>query len=85
LIAYEAGARGQPTDAFSWDLAVFFNDYQRLSIPVVRGNPSFVPWAYFLPMSFRNVMAGDTYGCELAATYKVNERGVAIGVYILDS
>jgi len=74
LIAYEAGVRAQPTDAFSWDLAVFFNDYQRVSVPV-PGSPFFgPPGAFFIPMPLRNAMAGDTYGFELATTYKVSER-----------
>ena len=30
LLAYEAGYRAQETDAFSWDLAVFYNDYGNL-------------------------------------------------------
>ena len=73
LIAYEAGIRGQPSDAFSWDLAVFFNDYQRLSVPVA-GTPFFGPGALFIPTPLRNAMAGNTYGFELATTYKVTER-----------
>ena len=30
VMSYEAGMRAQPTEAFSWDLAVFFNQYENL-------------------------------------------------------
>ena len=73
LIAYEVGVRGQPTDAFSWDLAVFFNDYQGLNT-LVPGASYFAPGAIFIPLYERNVMAGETYGFELATTYNVTEQ-----------
>jgi iron complex outermembrane recepter protein len=71
LMAYEAGIRGQPTDSFSWDLAVFNNNYRRLIFPVL-GYPfgGFGP-ADYLPMTLTNSAKGNTYGFELASTYQV--------------
>ena len=69
-MAYEAGIRGQPTEKLSWDLAVFLNDYDRLIFPLSTGAGGSGP-IVIIPMPFRNVMRGDTYGCELAANYKV--------------
>jgi iron complex outermembrane recepter protein len=75
MIAYEAGIRGQPTERFYWDLALFFNDYQRLVVPV-PGAPYFDPdlGIIIAPTPDQNAMAGHTYGFELAITYKVTER-----------
>ncbi len=75
LLAYEAGVRGQPTENFSWDLAVFLNDYNRLITAVpetlasdgLKTRPQDV---VIIPMIMSNVARGDTYGFELAATYK---------------
>jgi iron complex outermembrane recepter protein len=73
LVAYEAGIRGQPTDAFSWDLAVFNNNYDRLIYPVL-GYPYGGPGpADYQPMVLTNSAKGNTYGFELATTYKVTE------------
>lgn len=73
LIAYEAGIRGQPTDRFSWDLAVFFNDYQRLSVPL-PGVAYPTMWGLFLPLNESNVLSGHTYGFEVANTYQLTAR-----------
>ena len=70
-MAYEAGIRGQATKKLSWDLAVFFNDYDRLIYPLTdplggMGTPPII----LVPMTFENAFRGDTYGFELAANYK---------------
>jgi iron complex outermembrane recepter protein len=73
LMAYEAGIRGQPTEAFSWDFAVFNNNYDRLIYPVLatpHGGPG--P-ADYQPMVLTNCATGNTYGFELATTYQVTE------------
>jgi iron complex outermembrane recepter protein len=73
LLAYEAGIRGQPTDAFSWDFTVFDNNYDRLIYPVL-GFPHGGPGpADYLPMVLTNAARGNTYGFELATTHKVTE------------
>ncbi len=74
LLAYEAGFRTQPTDAFWWDLAVFYNQYDNL-IFRTPGAP-FPPAAALPPaywqMIYTNGTRAETYGIELAATYQVN-------------
>ena len=74
LLAYEAGIRGQPIDAFYWDVAVFFNQYEDLvgAIPqsAVPGvTPSGAP-ALFVPAWTDNLLSGETYGIEMAGTYE---------------
>jgi iron complex outermembrane recepter protein len=73
VIAYEAGIRGQPSEKFSWDLAVFFNNYNRLD-GVAPGMPYPLPTPQFLPLYMMNDFDGNTCGFELAATYQVSER-----------
>ncbi len=68
LIAYEAGVRGQPTEKFSWDLAVFLNDYNRLITPLPTGQIG-----PFITAPVFNAVRGDTYGFELASSYKITE------------
>ncbi|MBN2227446.1 MAG: TonB-dependent receptor [candidate division Zixibacteria bacterium] len=74
LIAYECGYRVQPTSSFSLDLALFFNDYDRLRDFVmgemfVEVEPG--PTHLVLPFQAENPVAGETYGGELAATLDV--------------
>lgn len=74
LIAYEIGVREQTTERFSWDLAIFYNNYQKL-IAYVPGEPYIEPGPLELvPSVAENVMRGITYGAELAVTYQLNPR-----------
>ncbi|NQT13831.1 MAG: TonB-dependent receptor [Planctomycetes bacterium] len=87
LLAYEAGIRVQPTDAFYWDLAVFFNTYDDL-IAVAPGMPvpgtTPVGWpALFVPGQGANLMDAETYGVELAASYELNPCWRVHGAYTL--
>jgi len=85
VLAYEAGIRVQPTAAFFWDLAVFFNRYENLQ--TLR--PTALEWgatpggwpAGFLYMDDCNRGLGETYGFELAATYTLSERWRLRGAY----
>jgi iron complex outermembrane receptor protein len=68
LIAYEAGVRVQPTQEFSWDLAVFFHDYEDLrsldfGSVVVPGYP------VLLPARTGNENSAETYGFEIVSSY----------------
>jgi len=71
LIAYELGFRAQPTDSFSWDLALFFNDYEDLVVwsPGVVVPP---PPVLVLGDTRTNGMQGETYGVELSANYALS-------------
>jgi iron complex outermembrane receptor protein len=77
LLAYELGYRAQPSDAFSFDLALFFNDYNDLRVLVPTGPPV----APFVPLQNQNRMTGETYGAELSANYKMSECWRLYGAY----
>jgi len=73
LIAYEIGYRAQPSDAFWWDLAVFYNDYEDLvtAVPGILFVDPLTGIPYYRN-TYANAMRGDTYGFELGGTYQVN-------------
>jgi len=77
LLAYELGYRAQPTDAFSWDLAMFYNVYDDLR------TFDFDPFPPVFPPTLRvgNQMRGETYGVEATWKYKVNPRWQISGYY----
>jgi iron complex outermembrane receptor protein len=62
LIAYEAGYRVRATDALTFDMAVFYNDYDQLI---------YVP---SLISPFDNASSGETYGGEVAAEWRVADN-----------
>ena len=70
LIAYEIGFREQTTEDFSWDLALFFQDYQQL-IGMAPGDVIHDGPHNLRVFTFRNAGAGQSYGAELAMDYKV--------------
>jgi iron complex outermembrane recepter protein len=74
MMAYEAGIRGQSTESFSWDLAVFNNNYDRLIFPVIGTPYGGSGPADYLPMTLTNSATGNTYGFELVTTYQATER-----------
>lgn len=85
VLAYEAGIRVQPTDAFYWDLAVFFNRYEELGTLQPGGmygglTPAGWP-ALFLPLNASNRAQGETYGFELNAGYNLNKHWKLRGTY----
>jgi iron complex outermembrane receptor protein len=74
VLAYEFGTRVQATEKFSWDLALFYNQYDSL-FSMLPGALQFDPPAYYiLPQYIENGMSGETYGMELALNYTVNEK-----------
>ncbi|MBN2476967.1 MAG: TonB-dependent receptor [Pirellulales bacterium] len=77
LLAYELGYRAQPSDAFSWDLALFYNVYDRLR------TFNFVNDPMVDPLTFRvgNDMTGETYGVELSWNWKATEHWRLSGYY----
>ncbi len=72
-MAYEFGMRVQATERFSWDLALFYNQYDKLNTMVPYGYVVDWPFA-FAQMQFQNGASAETYGAELAANYTVNEQ-----------
>lgn len=81
LTAYEFGMRAQPTDRFSWDLAVFLHDYEDL-VAVRPGLPFPGPDGFLrVPGFVDNLVDGQAYGFELAATYQVTPCWRLYGAY----
>ena len=72
LIAYEVGYRTQATDQLTYDVATFYNVYDRLGT-VTFGQPftetSPPPAHRAIPATFTNGPTADTYGVELATTW----------------
>ena len=73
LIAYELGYRAQPNDWFSWDAAVFYNEYQEL-IGTEVGAPFFDPPYLIIPATRANNRQGNTRGFELTTTWQLLEK-----------
>jgi iron complex outermembrane recepter protein len=72
LLAYEVGYRTQATDRFSYDVAAFYNVYDRLGTmtfgrPYMEYSPP--PPHLILPGTFVNGPTADTYGVELSTTW----------------
>ena len=74
MIAYELGYRSQPEPWFSWDLALFYNQYEHLSS--LRLTPPGV-----LPIINSNQNRGEGYGVELAADVDVTSNWELRGYY----
>ena len=68
LIAYEVGARLQPSSALSFSVSGFYNDYDDLRS--TEPNPA----GGTFPLRWGNLMAGHVYGVETWASYQVNDR-----------
>jgi len=64
VIAYEVGYRWLPRLNFSFDLALFYNDYDDLRTTDLASQESYTEFV------FANQMYGSSYGVELAADWK---------------
>lgn len=75
LLAYELGYRSQPGESFSWDVAVYFNEYNDLltTVPLMPPAPA--------PLTFANTSDGYGYGVELTGNYTISDRWRAYGNY----
>ncbi len=88
LIAYELGHRWQANENFHVDLAIFYNDYDKLNGTQFGGllcqpgnvlldsDPSCLGSANYLesPLIFNNSVSGNTYGGELVVNKQLTER-----------
>ena len=81
LLAYEFGIRHQPEPWFSWDLALFYNDYDDLIAGGPPGAPSPAPEGLIVPVSLTNLGAGQTYGFELATNLELTDWWRLYGNY----
>ncbi len=83
-LAYEIGYRFQPIDQVSFDLSLYYNDYQHLrsiepGIPVLdltSGPPHLVA-----PFTGANNLKGNTYGAELGVNWQVERWWQLRGSY----
>ncbi len=71
--AYELGYRMQASDQLSFDLALFYNDYDDL-----RSTTTAAPFAgpngtTLIPVLFQNMVWAETYGMELATDWRITE------------
>lgn len=74
LMAYELGYRVQPHRKLSLDLALFYNDYERLrTFEMGAADFSSAPAYVRIPFYFRNGLNGETYGGELAGSFQAAE------------
>ncbi|HKX29307.1 MAG TPA: TonB-dependent receptor, partial [Blastocatellia bacterium] len=84
LRAYEFGYRHQPSKKLSFDLATFYNLYDRLQT-IEPGQPFFEPAPgiphLVLPLNFNKLSRGETYGAELSANLDLNSRWKLQGSY----
>ena len=81
VIAYEVGYHAQPSEEFSLDVALFYNDYRNLRIGVF-GSPAPGPdGSLILPLIIGNRMKGEAYGVELAGDWRPTEWWRLYGAY----
>jgi len=73
LTSYELGYRIKPVESLSFDLAAFYNVYDRF-ITTVQGTPFFeatpVPHVV-VPLTFENSSDAQTYGTEISGEWRV--------------
>jgi iron complex outermembrane recepter protein len=81
LMAYEIGYRAAPTDYFTWDIALYYNDYHNLQGFGQPVGPFLGVPAFFVP--FENNTRAQSYGGELTATVELTERWQFTGSYSL--
>ncbi|MBF0560091.1 MAG: TonB-dependent receptor, partial [Nitrospirae bacterium] len=69
LTAYEVGYRFIPIRSLSFDIAAFYNHYDKLAT-YEQGNPFAQNNYYVLPFVAQNQMKGRSYGTEISAVYQ---------------
>ena len=80
VMAYEMGFRGQPSNSFSWDIALFANNYQNI-IGTSIGQPIIATPYVFVPVAFANNVSAQTQGVELTSTWQIQESWKLFGSY----
>jgi iron complex outermembrane receptor protein len=81
LTAYELGYRLEPRKDLSIDLAVFYNNYNKLESQTI--GPPILGSQIVLPLNWDNAIAGDTYGGEISATARVTDSWRIVCSYSL--
>jgi iron complex outermembrane receptor protein len=70
LVAYELGYRATPHSRVSFDLALYYNDYQHLR-SVVPQPPELSDTLIVLPLHIRNDFQGHSWGGEASVTLRL--------------
>lgn len=70
LMAYELGYRFLPDPSFTADLALFYNNYDRIRSTTTRVAPNFAKGVIENDEVFANQYGGESYGAELALDWK---------------
>ncbi len=73
VISYELGYRVKPNTSLSFDLSVFYNEYDNLYTTENTSNP--------LAKIYGNKMYGETYGSEITAHWLVTDNWRLTGGY----
>lgn len=77
LIAYELGYRHQVTPAIQFDLATFYNEYDKLAANAIL-TPRIVdngidPLHFLIPVEISNMTQGETYGAEMTVNWQATD------------
>lgn len=72
VLEYELGYRWQPSSTLSFDVAAFYNNYDRLqAMEILSPNIVFTPNPHLeIPTQFTNKMSGESLGMELTAQWQ---------------
>jgi iron complex outermembrane receptor protein len=73
LLAYELGYRAQATDRFSFDLALFYNDYRNLRSTRTEAPMAGPGGTTLIPLFFDNELRGETVGIEPAVKWQLTD------------
>jgi iron complex outermembrane recepter protein len=71
LLAYEIGYRFKPHRTLTFDLAAFYNDYDHLRSQEPGPSPTQPVILPTVPIHVANLLYGETYGLEAAATWEL--------------
>ena len=85
MTAFELGYRIKPVERLSFDVATFYNLYDRL-ITSVPGTPFFAgtPVPHIVvPLTFENNQDAQTYGAEISSEWRVTDNWRWVASYTL--
>ncbi|MCK5872809.1 MAG: TonB-dependent receptor, partial [Methylococcales bacterium] len=80
VLSYELGYRFIPNNDWSVDLALFYNTYDDLT-NFEPESPFFEDDHFVIPASYNTNMTAESYGIEIAATWKVLDNWRINGTY----
>jgi len=77
LVAYEAGYRTTILSRLTIDFAAYYNNYDNQQTiepapPFFENTPP--PPHLFVPVTYENLMHGETHGAEITANWKITDR-----------